>query len=107
MYKSAHHAPKHEEQEKGKGKEKAEEADGDADGEDDEELDEEDMDVDDDDFDGVLLNITPSFNTLNIVLRDEGVMRFVKYLSAAAGGSRWEVSAEFTVGAAEIEGEDE
>jgi len=107
VYKSAHHAPKHEEQEKGKGKEKAEEADGDADGEDDEELDEEDMDVDDDDFDGVLLNITPSFNTLNIVLRDEGVMRFVKYLSAAAGGSRWEVSAEFTVGAAEIEGEDE
>ena len=65
----------------------------------------EDMDEDEDDFDGVLLNVTPSFNTLNVVLRDEGVMRFVKYLGASAGGSRWDISAEYTVGAAEIEDE--
>ena len=67
----------------------------------------EDMDEDeDDDFDGVLLNVTPSYNTLNVVLRDEGVMRFVKYLGASAGGSRWDIAAEYTVGAAEME-EDE
>ena len=62
---------------------------------------------DSEEFDGVLLNVTPSFNTLNVVLRDEGVMRFVKYLAACAGGSRWDVSAEFTAGAAEVEEMDE
>ena len=72
-----------------------------------EDMDEDDDDDDDDDdFDGVLLNVTPSFNSLNIVLRDEGVMRFVKYLGASAGGSRWDIAAEYTVGAAEME-EDE
>lgn len=82
---------------------------GDANGdEDDEEMDEDDEDEEeDDDFDGVLLNVTPSYNTLLIVLRDEGVMRFVKYLSASAGGSRWDISAEYTVGAAEVEEEAE
>ena len=50
--------------------------------------------------------MTPSYNTLNVVLRDEGVMRFVKYLGASAGGSRWDIAAEYTVGAAEME-EDE
>ncbi|WFD22877.1 putative component of NuA3 histone acetyltransferase complex [Malassezia equina] len=73
-----------------------------------EEADEDEADEDeDDDFDGVLLNVTPAFNTLNVVLRDEGVMRFVKYLGASAGGSRWDISAEYTVGAAEIEEMDE
>ena len=33
-------------------------------------------------------------------------MRFIKYLAASAGGSRWDVSAEFTVGAAEVEDEE-
>lgn len=78
-----------------------------ADAEDEDEKDEDDEDDEDDDFDGVLLNVTPAFNTLNVVLRDEGVMRFVKYLSASAGGSRWDISAEYTVGAAEIEEMDE
>ena len=84
-------------------------ADEDAEGEDPEGEDDDEMDVDDedDDFDGVLLNVTPSYNTLLIVLRDEGVMRFVKYLSACAGGSRWDISAEFTAGTAEIEEEQE
>lgn len=63
----------------------------------------EDDGEDDDDFDGVLLNLTPSFNTLSVVLRDEGVMRFVKYLSAGAGGSRWDVIGEFEIGAIEEE----
>ncbi|PWN53472.1 hypothetical protein IE53DRAFT_384043 [Violaceomyces palustris] len=71
------------------------------------EMEEDDGEDDDDDFDGVLLNLTPSFNTLSVVLRDEGVMRFVKYLSATAGGSRWDVIGEFTAGAVEEEEEEE
>lgn len=41
---------------------------------------------------GGVLNVGPSFNCLSLVLRDEGLMRFVKYLSAQAPGSRWDVS---------------
>ncbi|PWY98469.1 hypothetical protein BCV70DRAFT_201778 [Testicularia cyperi] len=63
-------------------------------------------DDEDEDFDGVLLNLTPTFNTLSIVLRDEGVMRFVKYLAAGAGGSRWDVIGEFEIGAIEEEDEE-
>ena len=59
----------------------------------------------DEDEDGVLLNLTPTFNTLSLVLRDEKVMRFVKYLSASSGGSRWDLAAEFEVGAV-VEDED-
>lgn len=60
----------------------------------------------DEDFDGVLLNLTPSFNTLSVVLRDEAVMRFVKYLAANAGGSRWDIIGEFEVGAIEEDEEE-
>ena len=35
-------------------------------------------------------------NALNLTLRPPGTMKFVKYVSAAAPGSRWDVSAEFT-----------
>lgn len=56
---------------------------------------------DDDEFDGVLLNLTPSFNTLSVALRDEGVLQFVKYLGSAAAGSRWDLVGEWTVGAVE------
>ena len=59
----------------------------------------EEMDDDDSDFDGVLLNLTPQSNALNVALRDEGVLHFVKYLSASAGSSRWDVEGEWTVGA--------
>ena len=38
-----------------------------------------------------------SFNTLSLVVRDAGVMRFVKYVSAGAPGSRWDISAEFKI----------
>lgn len=75
--------------------------------EEEEEEDDEDEEEDDEDFDGVLLNLTPDFNVLNIALRDEGVMRFVKYLSSQAGGSRWDVNGEFICGAVEEESEDE
>jgi hypothetical protein len=63
-------------------------------------------DGDDDDEDGALLMVQPAYNRLLIVLRDEGVMRFVKYVSAAAPGSRYDVWGEFAVGAIEEE-EDE
>jgi hypothetical protein len=51
-----------------------------------------------DEDESTLLTAQPSFNTLLLVLRDEGVMRFVKYVSAAAAGSRWDLCAEFNVG---------
>lgn len=44
-----------------------------------------------DDESGVL-NVSPAANTLNLVLRDEGLMRFVKYLSASAPSSRFDVA---------------
>lgn len=46
---------------------------------------------------GGLLSISPSFNTLNLVLRDEGLMRFIKYVSASAPGSRWDIAAEYSL----------
>lgn len=49
------------------------------------------------DDDSGLLQVSPSFNTLNIVLRDPGVMKFVKYLSASAPGSRFDISNEWQV----------
>ena len=39
-----------------------------------------------------MLNVSPAANTLNLVLRDEGLMRFVKYLSASAPSSRFDVT---------------
>lgn len=78
-----------------------EEDDDDDDGEDD---DAEDGDEDDPSASPTLLTLPPSFNTLSVVLRDQGVMHFVKYLgTAAAGASRWDVVGEYGVGAVEID----
>ena len=55
-------------------------------------------DQSDDDEDGTLLTVQPGFNRLLLVLRDERVMRFVKYVSAAAEGSRWDVCGEYEIG---------
>ncbi|KAG7097436.1 hypothetical protein E1B28_004780 [Marasmius oreades] len=58
--------------------------------------------------DSTLLTVQPGFNRLLLVLRDERVMRFVKYVSAAAEGSRWDVCAEYEVGMIkEDDGDDE
>lgn len=35
-----------------------------------------------------MLNVSAAASSLNLVLRDEGLMKFVKYLSAQAAGSR-------------------
>jgi len=48
--------------------------------------------------DSTLLTVQPGYNRLLLVLRDERVMRFVKYVSAAADGSRWDVCGEYEVG---------
>ena len=66
-----------------------------------------DVSDDDDDDDSTLLTAPPGFNRLLIVLRDVKVPRFVKYITAAATGSRWDVSGEFQVDAlAETSGSD-
>ncbi|KAK3257710.1 hypothetical protein CYMTET_33216 [Cymbomonas tetramitiformis] len=54
-----------------------------------------------------LLNISANPNTLNVVLRKKKVMRFVKYVNAAAPGSRWDVSLEFKVQEEEEEEDEE
>jgi hypothetical protein len=48
--------------------------------------------------DSTLLTVQAGYNRLLLVLRDERVMRFVKYISAAAEGSRWDVCGEYEVG---------
>ena len=50
-----------------------------------------------DDDDEPLVQANAQSNTLSLVLRDSGVMRFVKYVGAAAPGSRWDVAGEFEV----------
>ena len=42
-----------------------------------------------------VLNVCATANSLNLVLRDEGLMRFVKYVSGRAPGSRWDVAMEY------------
>ena len=61
----------------------------------------------DDNDEGTLLTVHAGFNKLLIVLRDEGVLRFVKYVSASASGSRWDVCAEYSIGAVEEDSGDE
>lgn len=57
--------------------------------------------------DGTLLTVQPGFNRLMLALRDEGVMHFVKYVSAAAPGSVWDVCGEYEVHMAEEADSDE
>lgn len=64
-----------------------------------EEADDEDtMSEDEEEDSGPLLSVQPGFNRLLLVLRDERVMHFVKYLSATAPGCRWDVYGEWEVG---------
>ncbi|CAK5263102.1 unnamed protein product, partial [Mycena citricolor] len=62
----------------------------------------ESMEVDgEEEEDSTLLTVQPGYNRLLLVLRDERVMRFVKYVSALAEGSRWDVCGEYEVGMVE------
>ncbi|KAI4264303.1 MAG: hypothetical protein L6R42_000578 [Xanthoria sp. 1 TBL-2021] len=44
------------------------------------------------------------WNTLGLVLRDKGVMRFVKYVSQQAKGDRWDILGEFGVDSSDEDG---
>ncbi|KAJ3219763.1 hypothetical protein HDU67_009575 [Dinochytrium kinnereticum] len=44
---------------------------------------------------GALLSVSARFNTLTLVMREKGLMKFVKYVGAAAPGSRWDASWEY------------
>jgi Rps23 Pro-64 3,4-dihydroxylase Tpa1-like proline 4-hydroxylase len=61
-----------------------------------------------DEDDGVLFTNPASWNTLSLVLRDTGVMKFVKYVSESAKGDRWDVVGNYGVAPDddEEEGED-
>ncbi|KAJ9648370.1 putative component of NuA3 histone acetyltransferase complex [Coniosporium tulheliwenetii] len=50
-----------------------------------------------DEDDGVLFSMPAGWNNMSIVLRDTGVLRFVKYVSRSARGDRWDVCGEFGV----------
>lgn len=61
----------------------------------------------DEEDDGPLLALRPGWNSLHLVLRDPGVLKFVKYLSATAPGSRWDVGGEWEVRMVKEEEEEE
>ena len=60
----------------------------------------------DGDDDDDLVSVCAACNTLTVVLRPPARMHFVKYVSAAAPGSRWDVAAEFHVDNAEEDEEE-
>lgn len=51
----------------------------------------------DDNGDSVLINSSASWNTFNLVLRDESVLEFVKYVSWSAKSSRWDIKMQWDV----------
>ena len=59
------------------------------------------------DDDPVLLTSQARWNVFNLIVRDQGILRFVKYISKNAPGSRWDVSAEWTLKEEEEEEEEE
>ncbi|QLG73842.1 hypothetical protein HG535_0F03530 [Zygotorulaspora mrakii] len=59
----------------------------------------------DDSGDSVLLNSSASWNTFNLVLRDESVLEFVKYISWSAKSSRWDIKMQWDVKSTEQESE--
>ncbi|CAK4031079.1 Prolyl 3,4-dihydroxylase ofd1 [Lecanosticta acicola] len=58
--------------------------------------------ADDDEDDGILFSNPAAWNTMSIVLRDKGTMKFVKYVSQAAPGDRYDYT-----GCVEVEAEDD
>jgi len=48
-----------------------------------------------DEDDTELLSVSASFNSLSLVYRDPGTMRFVKYVGSGAPGSRWDIAIEY------------
>jgi Rps23 Pro-64 3,4-dihydroxylase Tpa1-like proline 4-hydroxylase len=65
-------------------------------------------DEDDHDEDNTeLLSVSAANNTLSLVYRDPGTMRFVKYVSYRAPSSRWDISMEYRVTSSDGDDEEE
>ena len=60
-----------------------------------------------DEEDAILFTNPAGWNKLSVVLRDRGVLRFVKYVSRQADGDRWDLQGEFGVEEDDDEDEDE
>ena len=60
----------------------------------------------DDEDDAVLFSMEAGWNRLSIVLRDQDVLKFVKYVSQAAPGDRWDYVGEYGVTAEDDEQEE-
>lgn len=56
--------------------------------------------------DGILFASAPAWNSFSIVLRDRDTMRFVKYVSQAARGDRWDIKGEIELSGDAFDGED-
>ncbi|KAG9228785.1 Oxoglutarate and iron-dependent oxygenase degradation C-term-domain-containing protein [Amylocarpus encephaloides] len=56
--------------------------------------------------DNVLFTMPATWNKMSIVLRDSGVLKFVKYVSKNAKGDRWDLSGVFALKEEEEEEED-
>ncbi|EEQ34680.1 putative component of NuA3 histone acetyltransferase complex [Microsporum canis] len=50
-----------------------------------------------DEDDGILFSMAAGWNRMSIVLRDQGPLKFVKYVSRAAKGDRWDITGEIDV----------
>ncbi|EFR02270.1 PKHD-type hydroxylase TPA1 [Nannizzia gypsea CBS 118893] len=50
-----------------------------------------------DEDDGILFSMGAGWNRMSIVLRDQGPLKFVKYVSRAAKGDRWDITGEIDV----------
>jgi Rps23 Pro-64 3,4-dihydroxylase Tpa1-like proline 4-hydroxylase len=60
-----------------------------------------------DEDDGILFSTAAGWNRLSIVLRDSGTLKFVKYVSAAAKGDRWDITGEMGVDFGDDDEDDE
>ncbi|KAF3481873.1 uncharacterized protein GIQ15_04632 [Arthroderma uncinatum] len=60
-----------------------------------------------DEDDGILFSMAAGWNRMSIVLRDQGPLKFVKYVSRAAKGGRWDVTGEIDVQYDEDEDEED
>ena len=56
--------------------------------------------------DGILFTTAAGWNRMSIVLRDRGTLRFIKYVSAAAPGDRWDITGEVEVDFEDVDLED-
>ena len=54
-------------------------------------------DDDEDEDGGIVLSISPTFNTLTLTLRDDGTMRFIKYVSSSAPSNRFDIATSYSV----------